>query len=1222
MSLEGHHLGEFEILDRLGQGGMGAVYKARQTSLRRTVALKTLQAALADDVEYIARFQQEAVAAAGLNHPNLVQVYSAGESEGLHWFAMEYVEGESAKVRLKRKGRLDPLEAIAIAIHVATALEYGWRKAALIHRDIKPDNIFLSSDGEVKLGDLGLAKSSGQTQGLTMTGASMGTPHYISPEQVEAMKDVDFRADIYSLGCTLFHLLSGQAPFDGNNAVAIMMKHVHAPVPDLRSAWPECPIELSTVVKRMMQKHPADRQQSYEEVNADLRRAYDVLSGATLPSVISVTQKPAPKGKKRGAPALAWGSVGVCLLAAIAVLVYFAPWKKRDAAFGSTNSALTYPDVAQSSARGADVPLSYPQPLKWRDGTASLRSRFLSSGDLVEEGEWLKSTSDKTYSLEPNETFRNPIVKVRFCDKVDICVRRGDPKRGDFRYIAEVRTNYASLSISDGRAVPLLIPSVPLDLTSAPHKEHEAVFAARGDTLTLWLDGRIVASVGDHRLASGTLAVSLSKGDSGSAGRIKNVEYGELPDLGVTGKILATATKDEPFVNTFGMKFVPVPGTQVLFSIWDTRVQDYKTYARDNKVDDSWTKQAKDGVPAGRELNHPVVGVSWEDAQRFCQWLTEKESAEGLLPKGLKYRLPTDEEWSWAVGLPPELGTTPEEKSGKNSVDFPWGRDYPPRQRVGNYADEAFHAKFPPKNNEKNRIDNQWIEGFTDGYATTSPVGDFPANAYGLHDMGGNVWQWCEDWVNASHKDRVLRGASWDHYARGTLLSAYRHHPPPGGRAFSSGFRCVVAPDAKSATAATGGVDSTAVAADLWQDVLAKIKLPEDVHDHSDGEPGNWELSGGSLRTNAGYGSVVITHVSVGPNYDLEFRLTRKAGGYVGSVGLPAGGRQVAWVSLGGSGCGFEQIGGKTIVKGETSASEAFVDRRDPFADQKAHHVFISVRTLPEGKVSLDSSIDGQASAAWTGSPDDLSLHSSWKHQPVGRLCFGGSIGPDTGEVGFSEVRFRPVTSYGGQLRSQLSTPAVPPVPLSSPPSASGPPAIKLWDSPEKITARGARWENGAMRLDGGSPTHDQPPHGDAVVRARIRMNPDAKDPQICLRHRIEDISHYQFYRLVISAAENAVKLESVVNGKSQALGRWSLPRVYSSEEWPLLELRDVGTELTATLDGQKLGTVRDNTITQPGGVMVFANQSGYFRDIVYVTLDKEPSAVAPTLKTQAPIAK
>jgi serine/threonine protein kinase len=277
------------------------------------------------------------------------------------------------------------------------------------------------------------------------------------------------------------------------------------------------------------------------------------------------------------------------------------------------------------------------------------------------------------------------------------------------------------------------------------------------------------------------------------------------PPVAPAASFLSKTTKDAPFVNSLGMKFVPVPivsgptaGQRVLFSVWDTLVQDYAAYAGAKKVDDSWTKQAKDGVPAGRELNHPVVGVSWEDAQAFCQWLTEKETAEGKLPKGLKYRLPTDEEWSWAVGLPPELGATPAEKSHKNSVDFPWGKDYPPRGKVGNYADEAFHAKFPLKEDAKDDWNkNRWIAGYTDGYATTSPVGSFPANAYGLYDMGGNVFQWCEDWYDASHKDRVLRGASWVGIDRYDLLSSNRCHFIPGNRNGSDGFRCVVGVSAR-----------------------------------------------------------------------------------------------------------------------------------------------------------------------------------------------------------------------------------------------------------------------------------------------------------------------------------------------------------------------------------------------------------------------------------------
>ena len=271
---------------------------------------------------------------------------------------------------------------------------------------------------------------------------------------------------------------------------------------------------------------------------------------------------------------------------------------------------------------------------------------------------------------------------------------------------------------------------------------------------------------------------------------------------------MATATKNAPFVNTLGMKFVPVPGAKVLFSIWDTRVADYAAYAKaqesaGKKVDGSWQTQQKDGVPVSREPEYPVVGVSWEDANAFCQWLTEKETAEGKLPNGAKYRLPSDAEWSRAAGLPPEVGATPWEKQQKNSVDFPWGQDYPPARKVGNYGDEAFHAKFPMKRNEKYDVmDNQWIAGYDDGYATTSPVGSFPANSYGLYDMGGNVWQWCEDWFDDHLQERVLRGASWQICVRGFQLSSGRFLCAPTECSNDHGFRCVLEPAPSAAPAA------------------------------------------------------------------------------------------------------------------------------------------------------------------------------------------------------------------------------------------------------------------------------------------------------------------------------------------------------------------------------------------------------------------------------------
>jgi len=250
-----------------------------------------------------------------------------------------------------------------------------------------------------------------------------------------------------------------------------------------------------------------------------------------------------------------------------------------------------------------------------------------------------------------------------------------------------------------------------------------------------------------------------------------------------------SASKDRPFVNSLGMKFVPAPGTEALFCIWDTRVQDYAAYAGVKNVDDTWKKANRDGVPVSREPDDPVVGVNWEEANSFCQWLTEKETAEGKLPKGMTYRLPTDEEWSRAVGLAKEDGDTPKERNGKDQTHFPWGTEFPPaKTNVANYADTAFHEKFPK---------SAWIEGYSDGYATTSPVGSFPANKHGLYDMGGNVWQWCEDQYEPGQAARVERGAPWTHFRRGNILSSFRNHSEPGTRSPDLGFRCVIGGSAR-----------------------------------------------------------------------------------------------------------------------------------------------------------------------------------------------------------------------------------------------------------------------------------------------------------------------------------------------------------------------------------------------------------------------------------------
>lgn len=222
----------------------------------------------------------------------------------------------------------------------------------------------------------------------------------------------------------------------------------------------------------------------------------------------------------------------------------------------------------------------------------------------------------------------------------------------------------------------------------------------------------------------------------------------------------------DSFTNSLGMKFVKVPGTQVMFCIWDVRVQDYRAYVEanpDSGIDENWKNP---GFKQGD--THPVVNVSWTDARNFCRWLSRKE--------GRKYRFPMDDEWSTAVGLPNETGDTPKEKNQKNEGIYPWGTQWPPPDNAGNYDDCSASA----------------IAGFSDGFDHTSPVGSFKANSFGLYDMGGNVWQWCEDWYDGKQTYRVLRGASWNCDAPHNLMSLARLSSMPGWRASYSGFRCVL----------------------------------------------------------------------------------------------------------------------------------------------------------------------------------------------------------------------------------------------------------------------------------------------------------------------------------------------------------------------------------------------------------------------------------------------
>ena len=216
----------YQMLQKLGKGSMGVVYKAKQLSVDRVVAIKILLDPLAQNKEFIKRFEREAKIAAKLSHNNVVNAIDAGEIDGHYYFVMEYVEGPTIKDFLDKNKTFDEKEALRITLAIAEALKHAAQRG-LIHRDIKPENVILTKQGEVKLADLGLARlTDDEKWGLSEAGMAIGTPYYISPEQVRGQTNIDIRADIYSLGATLYHMVTGKVPYGGETPNEVMRKHV------------------------------------------------------------------------------------------------------------------------------------------------------------------------------------------------------------------------------------------------------------------------------------------------------------------------------------------------------------------------------------------------------------------------------------------------------------------------------------------------------------------------------------------------------------------------------------------------------------------------------------------------------------------------------------------------------------------------------------------------------------------------------------------------------------------------------------------------------------------------------------------------------------------------------------------------------------------------------------------------------------------------------------
>jgi serine/threonine protein kinase len=298
--LRGRRLAHFELIEAIGVGGMAAVLRARDTQLDRYVALKILPPDMAVDAENIRRFHQEARAAAKLDHENIARVFFCGEDQKLHFIAFEFVEGENLRALLERRVRLPVGESVHYMLQVAAGLAHAARRG-VVHRDIKPSNIIITPNGRAKLVDMGLARSlePHAEDGLTQSGVTLGTFDYISPEQALEPRDADVRSDIYSLGCTFYHMLTGQPPVPEGTAAKKLHFHQHVKPPDPRQFVPDLPDEVAVILDRMMAKLPKDRYQSPEElVHHLLMTARKLGSAPEVPEGVLSVEAALPNGPR------------------------------------------------------------------------------------------------------------------------------------------------------------------------------------------------------------------------------------------------------------------------------------------------------------------------------------------------------------------------------------------------------------------------------------------------------------------------------------------------------------------------------------------------------------------------------------------------------------------------------------------------------------------------------------------------------------------------------------------------------------------------------------------------------------------------------------------------------------------------------------------------------------------------------------------------------------
>jgi hypothetical protein len=848
--------GPFLLHRLVRESAMSLLYEGVRKADGGPVAVKLCKSKAKADRK---RFEREIALTRSIRIPGVVKILGDADlgetADGRLFYAAAWIKGPSLGEFLQ-KSDVTPdqkLDVFDLLCGIMGSLHAErWDGKPVTHRDLKPSNIKVTSaaDGDRPvILDWGLACAEGDRE-LTLTGHHPGgTAGYCPPWSRKNPRLVRAHGkhwDVYSLAVILVEVLTGERPeVDPHDTQATDPRFTPQGVRNLLQQHLPADRRFDELLARCLTENPGQCPASAEK----FLRAFRACRRRRKPF-------PLPWPWRRALRfALFAGLAGVLLYLGFESFRAFAP-AQYEALRAGLRQALTPPgETPEPDARLISWTNFVLRVAVAPTGATVRVVNHRANGVVVTnltagpEGPLeipLPDDADAQYSLEVFHPGHHPVTQPVDPQGGPVIIRL-ERLRGQIELVstsgAVLELRHASGTARTAGPVPaagrLLVQSLDegawdwrlslADHASATgridrlqHGRPETLnrplnplpgrLSVLGpDDLEVWLAGRrLVASngwltlpAGDHELelrrpGFRAEALRLTLPPNRTLSRVAPA-FTPLPDPPAPAPALAAAGERRPWTNSLGMRFLPVPGTDVLLSVWETRVQDFEAFVQATGHDatqgmfslrkDGW-KQRGDtwkspGFPQGS--THPVVGVSYEDAVAFCRWLTDKERAAGRLPAGREYRLPTDAEWSAAVG----------------TTAHPWGDAWPPPRDAGNYAGEEAKDKDWPENFGV-------IEGWRDAFPRTAPVGSFAPNALGLYDLGGNVWEWCADWYRKDlnteevrklwpvldqdqiNTARVLRGASWDDDHRAYLASGCRIRNRPGNRSDHVGFRVVV----------------------------------------------------------------------------------------------------------------------------------------------------------------------------------------------------------------------------------------------------------------------------------------------------------------------------------------------------------------------------------------------------------------------------------------------